>query len=189
MPGPPIDPIWPEPFTSELTSPRPDYRLESLRLAVALYAPRDWDDFTGDAVIHAAGEFLGWLTARPARLRLVPAPFTFTEGPPGPGRPTVTTGESGMSVSMSDTQSVTYSVLAEDSKGAPVADTLTWSADDNGAVVTVTPSADTLSCAFAAVGPGTATISVTDGTLSASDLITVTPGAVASLVLTPGTPA
>ena len=33
------------------------------------------------------------------------------------------------------------------------------------------------------------TITVTDGTLSGSDLITVTAGAVASLVLTPGTPA
>jgi hypothetical protein len=41
---------------------------------------------------------------------------------------------------------------------------------------------------FAAVAPGSATITVTDGTLSASDLITVTAGAAASLVLTPGTP-
>ena len=39
---------------------------------------------------------------------------------------------------------------------------------------------------FTAVAPGTANISVTDGTLTASDLITVTAGAVASLVLTPG---
>jgi hypothetical protein len=94
-----------------------------------------------------------------------------------------------MSVTMTDDQEVSYSVQAEDDKGAPVSDTLIWSADDNGAVVTVTPAADGMSCVYAAVAPGTATVSVTDGTLSASDLITVTAGAAASLVLTPGTPA
>lgn len=93
-----------------------------------------------------------------------------------------------MSVTMTDDQEVTYSVQAEDDKGQPVGDTLTWSSDDNGAVVTLTPSADTLSCVFAAVDPGTANISVTDGTLSAADSIVVTAGAAASLVLTPGTP-
>ena len=93
-----------------------------------------------------------------------------------------------MSVTMTDSQEVTYTVEAEDSRGFAVSDTLTWSSDDAGAFVTVTPSADTLSCVFAAVDPGTANISVTDGTLSATDVITVDAGAVASLVLTPGTP-
>ena len=93
-----------------------------------------------------------------------------------------------MSVTLTDTQQVSYSVEAEDSKNQPVSDTLTWSSDDNGAVVTVTPSADTLSCVFASVAPGTANITVTDGTLTDVDVITVTAGAVASLVLTPGAP-
>lgn len=93
-----------------------------------------------------------------------------------------------MSVTMTDAQQVTYTCEPEDSKGFQVSDTLTWSSDDAGAVLTVTPSADGLSCVFAAVAPGTATISVTDGTLSGSDLITVTPGGVATLVITPGTP-
>lgn len=93
-----------------------------------------------------------------------------------------------MSVSMTDSQLVQYTVEPEDSRGIAVSDTLTWSSDDNGAVVTVTPSDDTLSCVFAAQAPGTANISVTDGTLSGTDVITVTAGAVASLVLTPGTP-
>ncbi len=94
-----------------------------------------------------------------------------------------------MSVTMTDAQTVSYAVEPEDSRGFQVADTITWSSDDNGAVLTVTPAADGLSCVFAAVAPGTATITASDGTLSASDLITVTTGAVASLVLTPGTPA
>jgi Bacterial Ig-like domain (group 2) len=94
-----------------------------------------------------------------------------------------------MSVQMTDAQAVTYTVDPEDSKGFPVADTITWSESSGGTVVTATPAADGLSCVFAAVAPGTATISATDGTLSASDSIDVTTGGVASLVLTPGAPA
>lgn len=165
-------------------------RAEGLKLAVQLLAAEEHDpgerDHLAERVIETAGRFSCWLLARPHRLRLIPSRFTFEQGSPGPGQPTTTTGDDGMSVSMSDTQEVTYAVEAEDSKGFQVADTLTWSSDDAGAVVTVTPAADGMSCVFAAVAPGTATISVTDGTLSASDLITVTPGAVASLVLTPG---
>ena len=93
-----------------------------------------------------------------------------------------------MSVSMTDSQEVTYTCEPLDSKGIEVSDTLTWSSDDGGAVVTLTPSDDTLSCLFAAVAPGTANISVTDGTLSGADVITVVAGGVATLTLTPGTP-
>ena len=162
-------------------------RSQALSLAAELFSHRE--DPMGavtEAVLDTAGLFTGFLLARPASLHLIPAPFTFAQ-PDYPG-PAVTTqtGDDGMSVSISDTQQVEYAVEAEDSRGFAVADSLTWSSDDNGAVVTVTPAADGMSCVFAAVAPGTATISVTDGTLSASDLITVTPGAVASLVLTPG---
>jgi hypothetical protein len=166
-------------------------RAEGLRLAVELHAAHDHGapfshhDLPG-RVIETAGEFARWLCARPHRLRLIPAPFTFAQPAyPGPAVPTQT-GDNGMAVTLTDTQQVSYSCEADDSKGQPVADTLTWSSDDAGAVVTVTPSADGTSCVFAAVAPGTANISVTDGTLSAVDVITVTPGAVASLVLTPG---
>ena len=93
-----------------------------------------------------------------------------------------------MSVTMTDTQEVSYAVEPEDSKGAQVSDTLTWTESSAGAVVTATPSADGLSCVFAAVDPGTSTITVTDGTLTGTDIITVVAGSVASLVLTPGVP-
>ena len=168
-------------------------RLEGLRLAVELYSTHDepFPQFGAvplpELVLATAGEFTNWLLARPARLRLRAAPFTFPEGHPGPGVPTKHQGD-GMSVTMSDSEQVTYAVAAEDSKGFPVSDTITWSSDDAGAVLTVTPSADGLSCDFAAVAPGSATITASDGTLSASDLITVVTGAVTQLVLTPGTP-
>ena len=169
-------------------------RAEGLALAVELHAIQDTprDQFTREAlperVIATAGQFASWLLARPHHLRLIPAPYTFAQPAyPGPAVRTKT-GDNGMSVTMTDAQEVSYSCAADDSKGFPVSDTFTWSSDDGGAVLTVTPSADGTSCVFAAVAPGSATISVTDGTLSASDLITVTPGGVASLVLTPGTP-
>ena len=163
-----------------------------LRYAVKLNECQGHEDRGGlditDRVLDQAGRFTIWLAARPAYLRLYRAPITLQQPAyPGPAMPTKT-GDNGMAVSMSDTQEVTYTVEPEDSKGIPVSDTLTWSSDDNGAVVTLTPSADSLSCLFAAVAPGTANISVTDGTLSATDAITVTAGPVASLVLTPGAP-
>jgi hypothetical protein len=54
-----------EPVAAELTelqASQPDYVLEALRLAVQLYASREHDDFTGQAVIHAADEFYDHLT-------------------------------------------------------------------------------------------------------------------------------
>jgi hypothetical protein len=161
-------------------------RSESLRLAVDLYAGRSFIPVE-EGVIATAGLFLGWLDAKPRRLVLTVSPITFEQGHPALHHRTKRTGDK-MSVTMTDDQEVTYSVQAQDDKGNAVGDTLTWSSDDAGAVVTLTPSADTLSCLFASVNPGTANISVTDGTLSAADSIVVTAGAAASLVLTPGTP-
>jgi hypothetical protein len=171
-------------FTAELAAFEPDRRLEAQRNACAILQGSRESPFV---INRLAEELLAWLTKRPARLVLRPAPRTFAEGNPALSVPTRFTGD-GMSVTMTDDQQVTYAVQAEDDKGAAVSDSLTWTADDNGAVLTVTPAADGMSASFAAVAPGTATITVTDGTLSASDLITVTAGAVASLVLTPGAP-
>lgn len=166
-------------------------RAEGLRLAVELHSRQDFasDGYYGDTakkILADAAEFATWLESRPHHLTLTAGSETYQQPDyPGPAVPTKT-GDNGMSVTLTDTQQVSYSVAAEDSKGFAVTDALTWSSDDNGAVVTLTPSADTLSCVVAAVAPGTATLSVTDGTLSASDSIDVTPGGVASLVLTAG---
>lgn len=173
-----------EEITGELMTFAPDHRAEALRAACAVYQGTRENPFT---ILRLAGDFLKFLTAPPFRLVLKPARVTFAEGNPALGVPTRFTGDH-MSVTMTDDQQVSYAVEAEDDKGAQVTDTLTWSASDGGAVLTVTPAADGMSAVFAAVAPGTSTITVTDGTLTASDLITVTAGVAASLVLTPGTP-
>lgn len=161
-------------------------RAEALAAAAVLFTgtrPR-----SAAGVLAIADELTAWLLRRPARLALSAAPLTFQQGVPGPGTPTKHHHSGGsMSVSMTDAQQVTYTVEAEDSKGFEVADSLTWSEDSAGAVVAMTVSEDGMSATFAAVAPGTATVSVTDGTLSASDSIDVTAGGAASLVLTPGT--
>jgi len=120
------------------------------------------------------------------RLVLSAAALTYEQGS-GQSTPTKFKGDT-MSVQITDDQQVAYTVAAEDDKGQPVSDTLTWSESSGGLVVTVTPSADGTSAEFVAVDPGVSTITVTDGTLSASDTITVVAGAVSQLVLTPGTP-
>ena len=89
---------------------------------------------------------------------------------------------------LTDTQQVTLTVEPEDSKGFATSDTLSWSSSDT-TVVSLQPSADTLSCLCVAGNPGTGiVVTVTDGTLSASDNFDVVASAAASLVITEGTP-
>jgi hypothetical protein len=180
MPGPRISDLGPaaEPVTAELVSCQPDYRLEALRLAVALYARREQDDFTGDAVIHAAREFLDWLTARPAHITLH-GPVITAQGNPARTLPLKRSGAS-MAVTMTDTDQAAYTVSETDSRGFPVTgDAITWTESSAGAVVTT----DGTSGVFVAVAPGTVQITATDGTLTASDTINVTAGSAAALVL------
>lgn len=166
-------------------------RQEALQLAVTLHASLDSGEGVSQAaavdaaVLATAGAFTQWLLAAPAYLTLTVFPITYEQGNHALHRPTTRTGDD-MAVTLTDTEEVSYAVEAEDSKGFPVADTLTWSESSDGAVVALTASADGTSAEFVAVAPGTSTITVTDGTLTASDVITVTAGAVASLVLTPG---
>jgi hypothetical protein len=91
---------------------------------------------------------------------------------------------------MTDIQQVDLTVEAVDSKGQPVTDTFTWTVD-NGTVVSLTPSADTTQCECVAGVPGTANVTVSDGSnppLTATETITVTSSAAASLQVTAGTP-
>jgi len=162
-------------------------RLQGLNLAVELWQRRRGDDDIDDTVIATAARFAQVLyRRRPHRLVLTVAPNTFEQGQPALSSPT-RIGEH-MSVTLTDTEQVQYTVAAEDSKGFPVSDSLTWSESSAGATVTLTPSADGLSAEFVAVAPGSSTITVTDGTLTATDSIDVVAGAASQLVLTPGTP-
>lgn len=163
-------------------------RMAGLDLAVQLYEGRlsGTPEDIASTVIETAGRFSDWLLARPAQLALTPG-LTFPQGTPAPGVPTRIEQSGGtMSVSLTDAEKFTYSVEAEDSRGFQVADTLTWSEDSGGAVITLTPSDDGMSAEVVAVAPGTANVTVTDGTLSGADVVTVTTGPVAQIVLTPG---
>lgn len=85
-----------------------------------------------------------------------------------------------------DNQEVTLSVEAEDSMGQPVTDTYIWSVDV-AATIAITPSGN--SCLCVAGAPGTANVTVTDGStppLSATETFTVVAGQASQLVITPG---
>lgn len=107
-------------------------------------------------------------------------------------RPLPCDEESSMSVVLKDTQMTTFAIAsAKDKKGndVPLASlgAFTWAADDAGALLALTPSADTLSCGVAAVGPlGTAKLSCSnaDGTVGGSADLEVVSSAAVTVTLT-----
>jgi hypothetical protein len=162
------------------------FRSEGLRLAVQLFAHQEHkDDPSRDSlterVIDTGGHFAAWLGARPARIS-VGDPVITDQGHPAQQVPLNRTGAD-MAVTIKDTQIATYPAPeALDSKGFEVSDTITVSEDSAGAVVAMTANADGTT-SFAAVAPGAAQVSWTDGTLSFADTINVTAGDAASIVV------
>ena len=139
-------------------------------------------------VTTVADIYYRWLEG-PAVLFMTVDPTTFDQAAPeGPGTPTV---RKGTTVQLTDLQQVTLSVAEVDSKGQPVADSLAWSVDQP-TVISLTPSADTQSCLCVAGVDGTATVTVTDNSvtppLTATDSLTVVSSAATSLVISEGTP-
>lgn len=67
-------------------------------------------------------------------------------------------------IKMKDTEKVTATIELDDAKGFPTGGAFdqppVWTADDAGAIVALTPSADGLSCDIAGVAPGNANVSV-----------------------------
>lgn len=165
-------------------------RVLALRLAFQTVVPEGGGfpaDQGGD-VTSVATLYYRWLEG-PAVMFLTVDPTTFDQAAPdGPGTPTI---RKGTSVQLNDLQQVTLSVAEQDSKGQPVSDQLAWSVD-NGSVIALTPSADTQSCLCVAGTDGTATVTVTDNSvtppLTATDTITVVSSAATSLVISEGTP-
>ena len=157
-------------------------RKAALDAAVALFSHTALPP-TAELVLVYAADFLGWVSG--ARLHLTADPVTYTQGPAGQSQATRYTGGK---VQLTDTQQVSLAVEPEDSKGEPTSDTLTLTTA-NPAVVSLQPSADGLSCLCVAGAPGLgAVVTVSDGTISATESFDVLAGAVASLVITPGTP-
>ena len=139
-------------------------------------------------VTTVADIYYRWLEG-PAVLFMTVDPTTFDQAAPeGPGQPT---NRKGTAVQLTDLQQVTLSVSEQDSKGQPVADSLTWSVDQP-TVISLVPSADTQSCLCVAGVDGTAVITVTDNSvtppLTGTDTITVVSSAATSIVLNEGTP-
>ena len=142
----------------------------------------------GSDVTAVATIYYRWLEG-PAVLFMTVDPTTFDQAAPeGPGQPTIRKGNI---VQLTDLQQVVLSISEQDSKGQPVSDQLAWSVD-NGDVISLVPSADTQSCLCVAGVDGTATVTVTDNSVSppltASDTITVVSSAATSLVISEGTP-
>ena len=136
-----------------------------------------------DVVAGYFRAFLGLVSG--ARLRISADPITYEQGNPSLAQATRYVG--GI-VQLTDTQQVLLTVQPEDSKGFPTSDTLTWSSADD-TVVSLQPSADTLSCLVVAGNPGLGVVvTVTDGTISATDSFDVVPGGVATLQISEGTP-
>jgi hypothetical protein len=92
-----------------------------------------------------------------------------------------------VAVQMRDTQQITVTVEAVDSKGNRVdSGNLTWTSDNQTvATVTIDPN-NSMAATIVAGNPGAAVVTVTDGNLSGQELITVTAGAAASFTLTEG---
>lgn len=166
-------------------------RTLALQLAIATIAPAPGGGLSatqaGD-VTTVAQVYYQWLEG-PAVMFMTVDPETFSQAAPeGPGTPTILKGNI---VQLTDLQQVTLTVAEQDSKGQPVADTLAWTVD-NPAVIAVTPSADTRSCLCKAGTDGTATVTVTDSSvtppLTASDTITVVSSVATSLSIAEGTP-
>lgn len=154
-------------------------RQVALQYAVTLLSPLG----TGDAerVITTAEALFAWLVG--------PAFMDITVGEivdQTTGQPTGTT-HTGGTVQLHDNEQVTLAVAEADAKGVALADTLTW-AIDNTTVAALQIASDTQSALLVAGLPGSAVVTVTDGTLSATLAVDVVPGGVATITITPGTP-
>lgn len=165
----------------------PDALVEALRGACELHERR-FNDFASFSVDDARAEVLGtadvfyrWLT-RPATLTLAAGPAVDQTT----GLPTTTpTGVPAMQ--LHDNEQVDLTVDTNDAKGFETTDSVTWMSSDE-TVATVTVSADSKTGTVIAGNPGSATITVSDGTLSATEAIDVVPAGTATISIAEGTP-
>jgi len=137
-------------------------------------------------IIALAEQLAPWI--RRGSLTLQVSSLTYEQGSSKSVPTQISTEGDRIVATMTDTQQFTASVKPEDAKGFADPDTLTWSADDAGAVVTLQPSGDSLSCLIVAVAPGVSNYTFTDGTASGVGVATVIPGGVASLALSESDP-
>lgn len=112
--------------------------------------------------------------------------------PSSPGEPerlVLTTGpvstQGAANMQIHDNEQFDIVVAAVDSKGVPTADTFTATVDNN-TVLTLVTGADGKTFTIKAGLPGSAVVTVTDGTLSVTEAVDVVAGAAATISLTAG---
>jgi hypothetical protein len=136
-------------------------------------------------VLQTATQLYDWMNVSPPAVRM-----TLTAGPATPQTGTT----KGNTMQLHDTEQFTLSVAETDAKGQPVTtDTLTWTVADP-AVATLQVSADTYSAVVVAGTVGSTVVTLTDGTITATEAVDVIAGAATAVVLsegpvTPQTPA
>ncbi len=157
-------------------TPDPD-RQVALTAAVAFHTGSPVDEI---AVLNTAEDFLAWLRG-PAVIRLLAG----TVSNQSTGVPTGTLIE-GASVQIHDNEKFDVTAVADDAKGFATADTVTFTPSDP-TVFTLTPSAtDPMTSTVVAGVPGSAVLTVSDGTLSATLAVDVVPAGAATIALTEG---
>jgi hypothetical protein len=135
-------------------------------------------------VLSTATIFLTWLE-KPSFIKIVVGAIIDQKSKKPTG--TIYGGQGVMQ--LHDNEQVDLTVTETDAKGVSLQDTLTWTSDDTaGTIVTLKVSTDTQTCTVVAGTPGSAVVTVTDGTLSATLAVDVIPGAATAITITPGTP-
>lgn len=135
-----------------------------------------------NAVRSTAETFAAWLLGT-TRIALVRGQVVSQTT----GQPTGTPSE-GAPMQIHDNEKFALTVDTKDAKGFETADSITWSADDNGAVIELQVSDDSRSCEVVAVAPGSAVITVSDDAagLSATEAVDVVAGGTATISLVEG---
>lgn len=132
------------------------------------------------AIRNTAETFLAWLHG-PTSIRLHAGIVRDQTS----GLPTGTPTTEGNLMQIHDNEQFDLVAAVEDAKGFPTTDALTWTVD-NADAVTLAVSDDTLTCTVVAGNPGSAVITVTDGTLSVTEAIDVVPAGAATIALAEG---
>lgn len=165
-------------------------RMTALMMAVELhkasYDNREPTTEQDADVVATAGALFGYLGG-PLVMTLIIGPILDQ----ATGRPTGTTTK-GSPVQLHDDEKVTFTVAESDAKGADVPDDPTSAADDvswtvdNADAVSLTVSSDTRSAEVVAGTVGSAVLTVTAGSLTATVAIDVIPAGATALTVTAG---
>lgn len=168
-------------------------RFDSLQFVAKVHEVHEPNNHHGclgivQLLLQDAEEVYKWLAhgeESPTRL-IIWASDPYEQGNPAPDNQE---GVESVAISLSDTQQVDLNVQPVDSKGQATDDpNLSWSVDDESVATLTVDPADPKHVTVVAGDPGVATVTVTDGTITGAEAVTVTAGAAASFNLVAGDP-